>query len=1071
MWWAPWLDDLYKPQLEHVLVVVCPNGYLWVIDSEAANCTSPAKRNPDGSYGREQENHHCWIIHGAPPQITVDKNGETCAAGAGSILVGGYHGFLRNGAFTTKGPVEGNPDLKSPAPIVLRRSDVPAARSSESDARAALLALLRRKGLLQARPGEPVVDRSGRSAPWMFYSWNLSLTTEGSALAARCLLDRLKGFHATQLATYGTTGIPLLTSCILLGEGKYTGICVRETPKGNANGRQIEGPADRSRPVVIIDDSLSSGTSLLKGIRVLEGHGFQVEGTICLVHFPDRGGRERGEALGYRVETLFDIWEDLQVRRPVHIPGFQRVGEFVHSVAPVEDGLSPAQVARRVAEQLLREGNLPAPPRRFDAKLHAPGGVWVSFRDRRTNVRLARSGFWHFDPNDANACRDVVLATAKTVRTGGLRLEQLDNLKIAVTFFGRLEAIQPSGLDFSRYGIVVRSKVWPVKVGGALPNTQVFTSEREQLDLAIRNAQVGPFEPYELYRHTLSKYVEPGEEWLPYGTADGPENLWTVDRAIGEALTRRARQTAVAAVCGLQVPPGALDAKLIPTRVAAVAATLYNRGVIGCSVSSRENLDDAIVAAATAAARDKRFRVLTPDLTEKICPAVSVLYDPEWIGNSARDKAARKLRLGRDSLAVQQAEHRAVFLESVGPHFDWSKEKLTQRLLSKAGATDGTANWTTYRTATWLLTSDGAVPHVFGFAAPPDGPCDSPALRGDLALLGRYVDANLLPSGLPRYAQTPVPGWKWDHGSVARAVHGLMGLVIAGRLLRRPDWRRHGEEGIRRCLDAVEIPEHATAGRLRLVGKTCEPMADCLLLTAATRAGCGGKHCRQMNALAARVASMFREDGSIHPDGQPIRMDRDNDYLPNAAILALAVHYGNAPAGLAARMEPYRAWQLRRFRLLHRWGQAGWLPQACAAVYFATGDPVYASTAFEVADWCLDRQIEATGAFLTDLAPGGPTFHTAFIAEAIADTWALALALNERERAQRYQRSWYSTMRFARQLIIRPVDAPCLADPDRSIGGVRGSLTSSTVRIDFVSHLIVAMAKGLPLPERAPRRK
>lgn len=29
--------------------------------------------------------------------ITVDKNGTTCAAGAGSISAGPYHGFLRNG--------------------------------------------------------------------------------------------------------------------------------------------------------------------------------------------------------------------------------------------------------------------------------------------------------------------------------------------------------------------------------------------------------------------------------------------------------------------------------------------------------------------------------------------------------------------------------------------------------------------------------------------------------------------------------------------------------------------------------------------------------------------------------------------------------------------------------------------------------------------------------------------------------------------------------------------------------------------------------------------------------------
>lgn len=68
------------------LVVKLPNGRTWHIDSEASNCT----RKGDKS-------HRCWIRHGTPPLITVDKNGETCAAGAGSIMAGDYHGFLRNG--------------------------------------------------------------------------------------------------------------------------------------------------------------------------------------------------------------------------------------------------------------------------------------------------------------------------------------------------------------------------------------------------------------------------------------------------------------------------------------------------------------------------------------------------------------------------------------------------------------------------------------------------------------------------------------------------------------------------------------------------------------------------------------------------------------------------------------------------------------------------------------------------------------------------------------------------------------------------------------------------------------
>jgi hypothetical protein len=72
------------------LYVVCPNGRAWNIDSRASNCSK-----------REDNEHRCWIRHGTPPNITVDKEGLTCEAGGGSILFDDYHGFLRNGEFVS----------------------------------------------------------------------------------------------------------------------------------------------------------------------------------------------------------------------------------------------------------------------------------------------------------------------------------------------------------------------------------------------------------------------------------------------------------------------------------------------------------------------------------------------------------------------------------------------------------------------------------------------------------------------------------------------------------------------------------------------------------------------------------------------------------------------------------------------------------------------------------------------------------------------------------------------------------------------------------------------------------
>jgi len=73
------------------LMAVLPNGHHWDIDSRASNCGRP-----------EDRTHRCWVRHGDPEKgepVHVDKAGDTCSAGAGSILAGDYHGFLHHGRF------------------------------------------------------------------------------------------------------------------------------------------------------------------------------------------------------------------------------------------------------------------------------------------------------------------------------------------------------------------------------------------------------------------------------------------------------------------------------------------------------------------------------------------------------------------------------------------------------------------------------------------------------------------------------------------------------------------------------------------------------------------------------------------------------------------------------------------------------------------------------------------------------------------------------------------------------------------------------------------------------------
>lgn len=109
MWYAESFNDWYANQRGpdgRSLIVKTPGGD-WCVDSRASNCDSPCVNcgvpykdhtlAGCNAYADAQPEHKCWVRHGTAPLITVDKNGHTCGAGAGSIQAGHWHGFLRGG--------------------------------------------------------------------------------------------------------------------------------------------------------------------------------------------------------------------------------------------------------------------------------------------------------------------------------------------------------------------------------------------------------------------------------------------------------------------------------------------------------------------------------------------------------------------------------------------------------------------------------------------------------------------------------------------------------------------------------------------------------------------------------------------------------------------------------------------------------------------------------------------------------------------------------------------------------------------------------------------------------------
>src|SRR6185436_17649927 len=243
-------------------------------------------------------------------------------------------------------------------------------------ARAELLKMLLRDGILRRSPNQPVLSRDGTSARWMLDSLAVTLSPRGGQLAGACITQLLKRFDGRQIATYGLTGVPFLQSC-LLQDNRYRGLLVRKERKQHGSMKLIEGVIDPNEPVVLIDDSVSSGTCMTEGTQRLEEAGLRVEGGICLVRFGWQNGYALMQERGYHMEALYDIWTDFiahmaDEEQPLANPS-KWFPKFEWSEEKAPEHLHPAELARFVISEYLSSGKLLLPPESLDKRYDSSG--------------------------------------------------------------------------------------------------------------------------------------------------------------------------------------------------------------------------------------------------------------------------------------------------------------------------------------------------------------------------------------------------------------------------------------------------------------------------------------------------------------------------------------------------------------------------------------------------------------------------------------------------------------------------------------------------------------------------
>jgi AMMECR1 domain-containing protein/orotate phosphoribosyltransferase len=934
--------------------------------------------------------------------------------------------------------------------------------------RVELLHMLRGRGILHRSPTQPILSRDGSSGRWMLDSLAVTLSTRGAELAGSCLLQLLKRFDGRQLATYGLTGVPILQSCILQ-DNNYRGLLVRKERKQHGSLKLIEGDIDPREPVILIDDSVSSGMSMEEGTARLEEAGLRVEGGVCLVRFGWYGGYARMQERGYHMEALYDIWDDFisamdDEEKPLPNPS-KWFPKFEWHTEQAPERLHPAQLARIVITEYLASGRLLRAPLSLDQDYDSAGGAWVSIRSRANiHKRFARGGFWHFPPEKpVSAAKDVVLAalsTAAQLPEGEERQKIVDESAFAVTFFSELELCTPGQLDNDRYGIVVRSLERREKMGGALPRMPGIRNEWHQFQHArIKNGGLVSFEPYELFRHAVVKVIEPNATWQPTGVPAPRKVPWHKDRDVCGRVADRARDLVLAELLNESPTTSAVDADLLPENVDSCYVTVYIDGQLrGCMGTKITDLDNDLKTAAEAAVRDDRFAGGAPSDPSSVAVSISLLFDAFVIGHASPEEIVNYFRHGEQALMVYQGERVGLLLPFVACSWNYDAVSYARAVIDKAGLTEPPYTWCKFDCTTWLADSQGAWSTLGGFPLHSVEVSPDELIRHHLALHKRYLLQHLREDGTFYSRYQPFQNRLFEGLEPARQAYGAWVVARAYRNLGGSDLKQACDSVIESLLRALSIEDQDLW--LRFNDETPSVAELSFLLLALCELPVEDVRRSTINSLAAKLWNCIElPHGRIVTHEGPDRAPEPfQDYFPGQVLLALAAASEQGATKIdRERLDSSLRYYRHRFRFKRHFGQVTWLLQAFSKWWQVTREQAFADLVCEVADWLLGYQQEKSGAFINDHQAETPGYTTAVYLEGLGAALSVACGLPDKARHQSYLRSFTHAVSFLDRLIIQERDRAILPNPEFALGGLRQGLYYSEIRTDFVQHSLSAL--------------
>jgi orotate phosphoribosyltransferase len=172
--------------------------------------------------------------------------------------------------------------------------------------RARLAALLYEKSYME---GDFTLS-SGRKSDYYFDCRQSSLNPGGAWLIGAIFMHMLKGMGIKAVAgmTMGADPLVTATSLVCYHNDIYVpALIVRKEAKGHGAGQTVEGLANVNRGdrVLLLEDVVSTGASVLKAAEQVEEVGLEVAAVFCILNREEPGGAEAFAKAGRELRSIF----------------------------------------------------------------------------------------------------------------------------------------------------------------------------------------------------------------------------------------------------------------------------------------------------------------------------------------------------------------------------------------------------------------------------------------------------------------------------------------------------------------------------------------------------------------------------------------------------------------------------------------------------------------------------------------------------------------------------------------------------------------------------------------------